>query len=399
MTTYTYVALDKRGNKKQSTIDANSIDEARQLVALTGKTIIEIREPSALSKLKVPKKVIPKDLSIFCQQMTSMLKAGVTVVDALNMVSMSTSNPTLKEALISVSASVAKGDSLATAMSEYKDVFPFILVKMIEAGELSGSIDATFDRMGIQFEKSQKTKDTIKKALNYPKLLLGVCFGAVGVVSTVVLPNFVGIFEEMGTELPLPTKILMGLSDFVMGNWYIILIVLAAVIISWKLFSNSDKGKDMISRVKLKIPAFRNLEEKTATANMARLLCTLLGSGMYMAQALEIVEGTMENVVYKEALGNIRRDVLNGMSLYEATEDTGIFPQLFLNLISIGEKTGEISGMLEKSANYFEDEVDLATQQLSAMLQPAMIMIMGGMVGLLVYAIYGPMMGIYDGLE
>ena len=246
MTTYTYVALDKRGNKKQSTIDANSIDEARQLVALTGKTIIEIREPSALSKLKVPKKVIPKDLSIFCQQMTSMLKAGVTVVDALNMVSMSTSNPTLKEALISVSASVAKGDSLATAMSEYKDVFPFILVKMIEAGELSGSIDATFDRMGIQFEKSQKTKDTIKKALNYPKLLLGVCFGAVGVVSTVVLPNFVGIFEEMGTELPLPTKILMGLSDFVMGNWYIILIVLAAVIISWKLFSNSDKGKDMI---------------------------------------------------------------------------------------------------------------------------------------------------------
>jgi len=399
MTTYTYVALDKKGNKRQSTIDANSIDEARQLVALTGKTIIDIKEPSALSKLKIPKKVIPKDLSIFSQQMASMLKAGVTVVDALNMVAMSTSNETLKEALVNVSGVVAKGESLAVAMSEYKDVFPFILVKMIEAGELSGSLDATFDRMGVQFEKSQKTKDTIKKALSYPKLLLGVCFGAVGVVSTVVLPNFVGIFEEMGTDLPLPTKMLMGLSDFVMNYWYLILIAITAIVISWKLFSNSEKGKDTISKVKLKIPAFKNLEEKTATANMARLLCTLLGSGMYMAQALEIVEGTMENVVYREALTSIRKDVLNGVSLSEATEDTGIFPKLFLNLISIGEKTGEISGMLEKSANYFEDEVDLATQQLSGMLQPIMIMIMGGMVGLLVYAIYGPMMGIYDGLE
>lgn len=399
MQTYTYVALDKKGNKRQSTVDANSIEEARQLVSLTGKTIIEIREPSPLSKLKMPKKVIPKDLSIFCQQMTSMLKAGVTVVDALNMVALSTGNATLKEALINVSASVAKGDSLALGMSEYKNVFPFILVKMVEAGEMSGSIDETFERMGIQFEKSQKTKDTIKKALNYPKLLLGICFAAVMLVSTVVLPNFVGIFEEMGTELPLPTVMLMGLSDFIMAYWYIILIAIASAMIAWKLFSNSDKGKDIISRVKLKIPAFKNLEEKSATATMARLLCTLLGSGMFMAQALEIVEGTMENAVYKEALGDIRRDVLNGMSLYEATEDTGKFPLLFLNLISIGEKTGEISSMLEKSANYFEEEVDLATQQLSAMLQPAMIMIMGGMVGLLVYAIYGPMMGIYDGLE
>ena len=279
------------------------------------------------------------------------------------------------------------------------NIFPFILVKMVEAGEMSGSIDETFERMGIQFEKSQKTKDTIKKALNYPKLLLGICFAAVMLVSTVVLPNFVGIFEEMGTELPLPTVMLMGLSDFIMAYWYIILIAIASAMIAWKLFSNSDKGKDIISRVKLKIPAFKNLEEKSATATMARLLCTLLGSGMFMAQALEIVEGTMENAVYKEALGDIRRDVLNGMSLYQATEDTGKFPLLFLNLISIGEKTGEISSMLEKSANYFEEEVDLATQQLSAMLQPAMIMIMGGMVGLLVYAIYGPMMGIYDGLE
>ena len=328
MQTYTYVALDKKGNKRQSTVDANSIEEARQLVSLTGKTIIEIREPSPLSKLKMPKKVIPKDLSIFCQQMTSMLKAGVTVVDALNMVALSTGNATLKEALINVSASVAKGDSLALGMSEYKNVFPFILVKMVEAGEMSGSIDETFERMGIQFEKSQKTKDTIKKALNYPKLLLGICFAAVMLVSTVVLPNFVGIFEEMGTELPLPTVMLMGLSDFIMAYWYIILIAIASAMIAWKLFSNSDKGKDIISRVKLKIPAFKNLEEKSATATMARLLCTLLGSGMFMAQALEIVEGTMENAVYKEALGDIRRDVLNGMSLYEATEDTGKFPLL-----------------------------------------------------------------------
>ena len=244
MQTYTYVALDKKGNKRQSTVDANSIEEARQLVSLTGKTIIEIREPSPLSKLKMPKKVIPKDLSIFCQQMTSMLKAGVTVVDALNMVALSTGNATLKEALINVSASVAKGDSLALGMSEYKNVFPFILVKMVEAGEMSGSIDETFERMGIQFEKSQKTKDTIKKALNYPKLLLGICFAAVMLVSTVVLPNFVGIFEEMGTELPLPTVMLMGLSDFIMAYWYIILIAIASAMIAWKLFSNSDKGKE-----------------------------------------------------------------------------------------------------------------------------------------------------------
>lgn len=399
MNTYSYVVLDHKGNKRKGTVDANSIDAARKMIAITGKTLVSIKEPTLLSKLKIKKKVKARDLAIFCQQMSSMLKSGVTVTDAMNMIATSTDNVILKDAILNCSLLVGKGDTLSSAMKRYPAVFPFMLVQMLNAAEASGSIDDTFLRMSVQFDKSQKTHDTIKKALNYPKLVLAIAVIAVVVISVVVIPMFVSIFEEMGTELPAVTKFMLGLSDFFTTKWYILIPIVIVLFFGFKIFVKSQKGKKIINKVKMFIKPVHDLVQKTATANMARLLSTLLGSGMYMAEALTIVENTMEDDLYKKTLSDIKRDVLNGYTLFDAVDATDMFPPLFLNLIAIGEKTGEISEMLEKAADYFEEEVDLATQRLSSAIQPIMIVIIGGIVGLLVYAVYGPMMSMYDGLQ
>ncbi len=399
MTTYTYVVLDRKGNKIKSTIDANSIAEARKLIALTGKTLISIQEPSVLSKLKRPKKITQKDLAIFCQQMNSMLRAGVTVTDSMGMVASTTSNALLKDAILRAEERVAKGDSMAVAMEQFPDVFPFLLIQMVKAGEESGSLDKTFNRMGVQFEKNQHTKDAIKKATNYPKIVMAITVIAMVVITVFVMPMFVGIFDEMGSDLPFVTKAMLGISDFIKARWYILLIIVVPLVVGFKMFSRSDKGKRTINALKMKIKILKNLEEKTAAANFARLLSTLLSSGMYMAEALEIVANTMENPTYKDALIAIRKDVTNGYPLYDAVDATNAFPLLLMNLIGIGEKTGDLSGMLEKAADYFEEDVDVATQALTGAIQPIMIVVMGSMVGLMMYAVYGPMMSMYSGME
>ena len=398
MNSYSYVVLDRKGNKIKSSIEANSLDEARKLIALSGKTLVSIQEPSPLSKLKRNKKVTQKDLSIFCQQMTSMIRAGVTVTDSMKMVATSTGNGTLKDAILGASARVGKGDSLAEAMENYKHVFPFLLIQMVKAGEQAGSIDKTFERMGIQFEKEQKTKDSIKKATNYPKIVLAITIIAFLVICVGVMPMFVGIFEEMDAELPAITKFMLGVADFVKTKWYFLILIVPAFI-GIKFFLKSNTGKQVMTKIKMKIGPVRNLEEKTAAANISRLLSTLLASGMYMAEALQIVEGTMENEYYRAAVNSVIKDVKNGYSLYDAFDATNAFPPLLLNLVQIGEKTGEISMMLEKAANYFEEEVDIATQALSSAIQPVMIVVMGGMVACMLYAVYGPMMSMYDGMQ
>lgn len=397
---YVYTVVNKKGKKEKDTIEASSIQEAKQLVKMNGKTLVSIEEATIFnSDISLPKKVKQTDLAIFCQQMKSMLAAGVNPVDAISMASLSTSNKTLKNALNMVVTKINKGDSMSTAFKQYADIFPYIMISMLEAGEESGSTEEIFDRLGTQFEKGAKLKQTIKKATSYPKMLILVMIAVFIVMCTFILPKFQEVFASFGAELPPVTVVVINISKFVRSNGIIVGIIIAVILVIAKIYLSTEVGKLQIDKLKLKIPVLKDLEMNTSSANMARILSTLLASGMYLPQALEIVSNTMTNKVYHNAMTDIKNDVIAGIPLTEAMENTDMFPPLLLNLLGIGEKTGDMNKMLVKAANYFEDEVDTVTEQLTSMLQPAVILILGLMVGILVYSIYGPMITMYDGLK
>lgn len=395
---YQFTLIEPDGKRKKQTLEAKSVERVKAIANVNGNIAVDIREASSLNKEIEFGKVSTKDLALFCQQIESILKAGVPTVNALEMVANTTKSSKLKKTIISCIEKLRGGMSMANSFAEYPEVFPLIMCQMIKAGEESGKLDEIFYRLSIQFEKSYKLKNTIKKALAYPKMIIVVVIIALIVVCTVVVPMFVKIFKQIGADLPLTTKMFIALSNLFTKYWFPALIGVVLLIVSWVLFSRSDYGRDLIDRLKLKIPLVNNLEVKTASANFARTLSTLVESGLDYPKALEIARDTMGNVVFRDAVEQIRLDVSNGYTLNQSLKKTELFPELLENLLEIGEDTGNIEEMLNNSANYFEDEVETATLQLTSALQPIIIIVMGVFVGMLVYSIYSPMFSMYRGI-
>lgn len=395
---YQFTLVTPDGKRIKQTLEAKSVDRVKAIVNVNGNLAVDIKESSALNKEIDISKITNKDLALFCQQVYSILKAGVPVINALEMVANTTKSSKLKRITLLCVDKLKSGVTLSGAFSEYPEAFPLIMCQMVKAGEESGKLDEIFNRLALQFEKSYKLKNTIKKALAYPKMIIVVVLIALVVVCTVVVPMFVDIFDQIGVDLPFTTKMFIFLSELFTKYWWAALIGLVFLITSWVLFSRSDFGRHLIDVTKLKIPLFKNLEIKTASANFARTLSTLLESGLDYPKAIEIARDTMSNGVYKTAVEQIRLDVSNGFTLTQSLKKTELFPDLLENLLEIGENTGNVEEMLNNSANYFEDEVETATLQLTSALQPVILIVMGVFVGMLVYSIYSPMFSMYSGI-
>lgn len=395
---YKYTLVTPDGTRTQQTLEAKTVDRLKTIVQVNGNLAVDIKEAGALNQDVDLGRVTVKDLAMFCQQMKSIVKAGVTAVDALEMVASTTKCKKLKKTTLSCVERVRAGVPISDTMLDYPEIFPLIMCQMIKAGEASGRLDEIFDRLAVQFEKSYKLKNTIKKALAYPKMIMVVVIIALIVVCTAVVPMFVDIFKQLNTELPITTKFFILLSDLFTKYWLPTLVVAIILITTWILFSRSEEGQRFIDRTKLKLPLVKNLEVKTASANLARTLSTLLDSGLDYPKALEIARDTMSNYYFKEGVETIRIDVMNGLTLTQSLKKTGLFPELLENLLQIGEDTGNVEEMLNNSATYFEEEVETATLQLTSVLQPMIIIIMGVFIGLLVYSIYSPMFSMYKGI-
>ena len=398
MPIYQFETIKPDGTRKKMTLEAASPDRIKTIVKSQGAIAINIKEAGSFQKEIDFSRVKIKDLAIFCEQMESILKAGVPATEALEMVAKTTTCTKLKKTTLIVVDKLKQGNTLSACMSEFPDIYPVIMVQMIKAGEASGSLDTIFGRMATQFEKSNKTKSTIKKALAYPKMILVVVFLALIVVCSYVIPMFVDIFNQIGTDLPITTKFFIFLSDLCTKYWYWGLLSIIVLGTSWFAFSHSEWGQRKLCAMKLKIPLFRNLEEKTASANLARTLSRLLKAGLDYPKALAIASDTMENVFFQESVQQMIVDIKNGLSLSNAVKRTGRFPELLESMVEIGDNTGNVEEMLENSANYFEDEVETATVALTSALQPIIIIIMGVFVGMLVYSIYSPMFSMYSGI-
>ena len=336
-------------------------------------------------------------MAVFCRQFSSIIKAGISIVSALEMLEEQTEDSSLKEGIKRARAGVEKGESLADSLREGK-VFPSILIEMIKAGESSGSLEKSLDRMAIQFEKEAKLKGIIKKAMMYPIVLLIVMIGILVVMLTFVIPNFVTMFEDLNTSLPTSTKLIIGLSDLFRNYWLLLVVLVAFLIFLYKIYKASDGGRHKIDGLILKLPIFGKLAVKTACASISRTLATLIQSGMPLISALDITAQTMPNIHYKDALIKMKGGVALGIPLSSQMKTMDIFPAMLTHMVGIGEQTGNMEEMLSNSANYYEEEVEITTTSLTALLEPVIIIIMALLVILLIAAIYQPMIQLYNSI-
>lgn len=402
MESFSYKAVNTAGKDVKGSVDAESREEAARKIKEQGLIPVSIGKQGALDKdVNIPifkgKKIPARDMSVFCRQFASILKAGVSVINALEMLAEQTENKKLKEAIVNTQSNVEKGESLSDSMRQ-NDAFPSILIDMVRAGEASGSLENSLTRMAIQFEKDAKLNGIVKKAMMYPIVLICVMIGVVIVMLTFVIPSFMTMFEDLDSELPVTTKAILAMSNSLKNYWYIYIIVVVGIVVGIQMYKRTDNGKHNLDKLKLKIPVFGVLQTKSACASFARTMSTLLQAGMPMIDALEISASTMKNVLFYDGLEKVKNGVSLGLPLSNQLKATGLFPAMVVHMVGIGEETGNVEEMLTNSATYYEEEVEVQTQTLTSLMEPIIIVLMAFVVVLLIMAIYQPMIQLYNTL-
>lgn len=398
MATFKYRITDKYGKDKKGTVEANSEEAATAKLKGEGAIVHSIKETTSVDdaawNISIGNPVKLKDITLFCRQFYSILNAGVTVVEGLKMLEDSTENKVLRKSIYNVQVNVEKGETLANAMALEGKVFPDLLINMVAAGEATGNLSVAFERICTQFEKDQKLRSMLIGAMIYPVVVLIVAVIVVIILMVVVIPNFQEVFAEMGESLPLPTRIVIAVSDFMVANivWVIAGIIgLIAAIISAK---NTEAGKQFTSRMCLKIPLIKDFSVKNAAAKFSMTMSTLVVSGVPLVEALGIVANVVENRVIRKVLNDAREEVMQGVPMSEPIEASEVFPQMVHHMIRIGEETGNTEAMLDKVAEYYEQEVENATKNLTTAMEPAVIIVLAVVCGGVVGAIVMPMMQI-----
>ena len=402
MASYGYEAIDASGKPVKGSIEAENMDKARSDLKTQGLTVMSLKEQSLLTKdlnIDIGGKPKPRDLSVFCRQFVSMIRAGVTILDALRMLTEATENKKLQEALNEVRISAEKGETLAGAIAEHPKVFPELMVNMVAAGEASGSLDKSMERMAVQFERSNKTRALVKKAMTYPIVVVFVAIAVVIVMLVKVIPSYVTMFEDLDAELPGITLAVMAASNFIIDKWFILAPAVVAVAFGILQYKRTDSGKHFFGKAAMEFKPLRNMVVKSASAQMARTLSTLLGSGVPLVEAVDIVSKTMTNVYFKEALEEAKNDIIIGQPLSVPLQRCGLFPPMVYHMIRIGEESGNTEEMLDKLADYYEEEVEMAVQTLMAAMEPLIIVVLACIVGVLIAACMAPMVSMYDALD
>ena len=402
MAAFGYVAIDKTGKEVKGSISAESIEQARQQLRQKDLTLTSLKEQGALSaefSVDFSKKPGARDLGVMCRQFVSMNRAGVTLIESLKMLSEQTENKKLQATLKEVRVSVERGESLASAMGAHRNIFPELMINMVAAGETSGNLDTALERVSEQLESSAKTQAMIKKAMIYPIAVCVVAIAVSVVMLVVVIPNYATMFADMGTELPAITKMYVAMSDFLVHFWFIIIPLVVAAVVGVMMFTKTDAGKHFFGKLAIKAPIINNLTIKSASSLTARTLSTLLGAGVPLIEAVDIVSGVVENVYFQEALRNARDEIMIGMPLSRPLEECGLFPPMVYHMIRIGEEAGNTEEMLDKLADYYDEEVEMAVQSLMAAMEPMIIIVLAVVVGGLIAACMAPMLTMYSALD
>lgn len=332
-----------------------------------------------------------RDVAVFSKQFAAMINAGLTMIRCLRVLEKQASNPAFKDIIASLREEVTGGSSLSTAMSKHPKAFSRLYVAMVRAGEESGSLDVTLNRLANHLEKEVSLRDQVSAGTKYPQAIAIVAIIIVTFLMIFVIPTFRDMFSDLGSQLPLPTQILMFIATSMRNFWYIVILILVGVPIAVNRYSKTASGREVTDRIKLRLPVFGLLSRKISVARFTRTLGTLLASGVSIIKALSIVEETAGNVVIEHAIQRVRESIKEGESIADPLEMSGVFPPMVTSMIAVGEESGALDDMLNKIADFYDAEVESMVKALTSLLEPVLISVMGGIVGFIVISLLLPM--------
>ena len=398
---YRYKAVTESGQVVEGIHDANT--EKEVISMLRGSKYmpitIELTTESGSSMAICFKNVTKKDLAVFCRQFFTMLNAGVSIIKILDILEKQTDKKLMKKAIMSIYESVQKGMTLSESMRMHEKIFPPILINMVEAGEMSGSLDTIMERMAAHYEKENKIENKIKGAMVYPLVLAIVATSVVIFLLVAVMPTFIGMFESSGMEIPMPTKILLAISHSLQNYWYMYIVIQAFIIYGIAYYIKTDAGGLVIDTMKLKIPIFKDTNIKIATSRFTRTLSILLYSGIPLMQGIDIASKVIGNRYVSLKLENAKEEIRKGTPLSRTIKDTKVFPPMVDSMIKIGEESGSLDDILNKSADFYDEELEAALQKMTELLQPLMVVVMALIVGFIVISIALPMFDMVNTIQ
>lgn len=405
MPTFVAQVRDSRGNTIKQKIAASNLAEARSTLRDQGLFVQDIKQNAGIGSLDLKKiqtsmvSVTVKDKAVFSRQFAALVSAGVAMVRGLGVLSEQCTNPKLKVALTAVSTDIQEGVSLSDAMRKHPECFDDLYVSMIQAGEVGGVLDEVLGRLAKLLEDTARLQNQIKSALAYP-VVVGSLATIIFLAMTIfIIPVFAGIFKEIGGDLPAFTQAMLDISEFLRSPKVLILVILIPIVVfSYKRYYSTRVGRETMDRFFLKMPLFGDLIQKSATARFCRTFGALTRSGVPILTCLEIVRDTAGNQIIANAVDEARREIQTGGMISIALQKEQVFPIMAIQMISIGEETGEIDAMLMKVADFYEDEVEQAVKALTSIMEPIMILFLGGMVGSILLAMYLPMFKVFEKL-
>ncbi len=392
MSTFAWKGRSRSGESRDGTLEASNREEAVAALRRQGIVVSSISEKG--KEIALPKlggSVSKKEIAVFTRQFSVMIDAGLPLVQCLEILSSQATNRVMQQVLVDVRTSVEGGSTLADAMRKHPKIFDDLYCNMVAAGESGGILDTILQRLSLYIEKIVKLRSAIRGAMIYPVAVMGIAVVVVWIILTWVIPVFGDLFTGLGAELPLPTRITIGLSHFLQRWWWLILMGVVGSVIGLFQYHKTQKGKRVIDRLLLKIPVMGILLKKVAVARFCRTLATLTSSGVPILDGLDITARTSGNAIVEDAIINVRKEVEQGRTISEPLGETGVFPSMVVQMMAVGEQTGALDTMLSKIADFYEDEVDEATQNLLAMLEPVMISFLGVIIGGIVISMYLPM--------
>lgn len=342
-------------------------------------------------KLSFGGKITVKDLGVFTRQFATMINAGLPMVQCLDILGKQLEKEKFQKIVNTVTTDVEGGTTLAEALGKHPALFTTLYVNMVDAGEAGGILDLILNRLAVYLEKAEALARKVKSALMYPAVVFFVAVGATVFMLVFIIPTFAKMFVDFGGELPLPTKIVMGLSNFLRTKWYLMVAIIGGAIFAFKRFVATDAGRFKVDQFLLKVPVLGQVIRKSAIARFTRTLGTLVSSGVPILNGLDITARTAGNKVVEQAIFATRESISQGNTISEPLRQCGVFPPMVTQMIGVGEQTGALDEMLEKIANFYDDEVDTAVEALTSVIEPVMIVVMGTLVGGMLIAMYLPM--------
>ncbi|WEJ73213.1 type II secretion system F family protein [Pseudomonas sp. PSE14] len=387
---FTWEGTDRKGGKIKGELSGTSPALIKAQLRKQGINPIKVRK-KGVSLLGKGKKIKPLDIALFTRQMATMMSSGVPLLQSFDIIGEGFENPNMRKLVDEIKQEVAAGNSLANSLRKKPQYFDDLYCNLVDAGEQSGALETLLDRVATYKEKTESLKAKIKKAMTYPIAVIVVAIIVSAILLIKVVPQFQSVFAGFGAELPAFTRMVIYISEVLQDWWFIVLIAIAAITFAFKeAHRRSEKFRDSVDRSILKLPIVGDILYKSSVARYARTLSTTFAAGVPLVEALDSVSGATGNVVFRNAVNRIKQDVSSGTQLNFSMRTTGVFPSMAIQMAAIGEESGSLDSMLDKVASYYEEEVDNAVDNLTTLMEPMIMAVLGVLVGGLIIAMYLP---------